>query len=178
MPAVFQIVSRSSGKALARTTPAPQQPDFAFTSNIVQSTQNDQDSTQMWVLTPQDAAADFLIQPLGSPDLAIEVFASVAHETDFPGSRAYYWTRPSRTGMADQPSHCESTLLLPTGSQQRPADGRSGPGNRPDLHPHRAQQPTMDVPAPLCAVTQGRVVTFTPRRVLAIATCAARPGAL
>lgn len=87
MPAVFQIVSRSSGKALARTTPAPQQPDFAFTSNIVQSTQNDQDSTQMWVLTPQDAAADFLIQPLGSPDLAIEVFASVAHETDFPGSQ-------------------------------------------------------------------------------------------
>jgi hypothetical protein len=85
MPAVFQIVSRSSGKALARTTPPPQLADFPFTSNIVQSTQNDQDSTQMWVLTPQDSAEDFLIQPFGSPDLAIEVFAS-AQETEFPGS--------------------------------------------------------------------------------------------
>ena len=86
MPAVFQIVSRSSGKALARTTPAPQQPAVDFTSNIVQSTQNDQDLTQMWVLTPQDSAADCLIQPFGTPDLAIVVFATDLQDTDFPGS--------------------------------------------------------------------------------------------
>jgi len=94
MSAVFQIVSRSSGKALAHSTSprisearatVAQSADFNVTPVIVQLTQNDQDSTQMWVLTPQDSPEDFLIQPFGSPDLAIGVFESV-QETDLPGS--------------------------------------------------------------------------------------------
>jgi hypothetical protein len=60
MPAVFQIVSRSSGKALTQTD-----------TFVTQFTQNDQDPGQMWVLTPQDSAADCLIQPFGSPEVAI-----------------------------------------------------------------------------------------------------------
>ena len=63
MPAVFQIVSRSSGKALRHD-------EGSF---VDQFTQDDQDPAQMWVLTPQDTADDLLIQPFGSPELAIGV---------------------------------------------------------------------------------------------------------
>jgi hypothetical protein len=94
MPAVFQIVSRSSGKALARTTPSPEFASPTFIPSIVQSTQNDQDSTQLWVLTRQDSAGDVLIQPFGSPDLAIGVFES-GEETDFPGALLVVGPAPS-----------------------------------------------------------------------------------
>ncbi len=92
MPAVFQIVSRSSGKALAQWTSAiasdasatPTQSGLIVTPLVVQATQNDQDPAQMWVLTPQNSPQDFLLQPFGSPDLAIGVFESNV-ETDLPG---------------------------------------------------------------------------------------------
>ncbi|MGO9906651.1 MAG: RICIN domain-containing protein [Solirubrobacteraceae bacterium] len=61
MPPVFQIVSRVSGKALT---------NFEGGGNIEQWTQNAQDPTQMWILAPQ-SFGNFLIQPFGSPDLAI-----------------------------------------------------------------------------------------------------------
>ena len=84
MPAVFQIVSHASAKALSTA-------DFFIVSasasptqsgnNIVQVTQNDQDPTQMWALTPQDLG-NFLIQPFGSPDLAIGLPAE--GESNYP----------------------------------------------------------------------------------------------
>jgi hypothetical protein len=94
MPAVFQIVSRATGMALAHSTSASL-PDYVLvgadpppTAWVVQITQNDQDSTQMWVLTSKSPEAespeDFLIQPFGSPDVAIGVYGSEA-ETDLAG---------------------------------------------------------------------------------------------
>ena len=70
MPAVFQIVSRASQKALAIGD--PDYPHAGTGYYLWQLTQNNQDPTQMWVLAPQEFG-NFLIQPLGSPDLAIGV---------------------------------------------------------------------------------------------------------
>ncbi|MFZ0384011.1 MAG: hypothetical protein WCD11_03040 [Solirubrobacteraceae bacterium] len=82
MPAVFQIVSRSSGNALARSVP---EGDYAQTGTpyIMQAAQDEQDPTQMWVLTPQDSSQDFLIQPFGSPGLAMGVLNPLS-ETEYP----------------------------------------------------------------------------------------------
>lgn len=66
MPAfqiVFQIVSRSSGKAL-------RQEESPFVDQV---TQNAQDPAQWWLLTPQDTADDLLIQPAASREQAIGV---------------------------------------------------------------------------------------------------------
>jgi hypothetical protein len=52
MPAVFQIVSRSSGMALGLSESLPVSGDT--TVNVVQVPQNDQDPSQMWVLRPRD----------------------------------------------------------------------------------------------------------------------------
>ena len=52
MPAVFQIVSRDSGEAVALSQDLPVSADT--TVDIVHTTQNDQDPGQMWVLTPRD----------------------------------------------------------------------------------------------------------------------------
>ena len=52
MPTVFQIVSRSSGKALGLSESLPVSGDT--TVDVVQVPQNDQDPSQMWVLRPQD----------------------------------------------------------------------------------------------------------------------------
>jgi hypothetical protein len=82
MPAVFQIVSRDSGKALGLSQPLPVSADT--TVGIEQFTQNDQDPTQMWVLTPRDPE-DFLIQPFTSSDFAIGLDTS-GEETDLPGA--------------------------------------------------------------------------------------------
>ena len=60
MPTAFQIVSRASEKALSQGD-----------GFVVQVTQNDHDANQMWVLSPQDSAADCLIVPLTSPEAAI-----------------------------------------------------------------------------------------------------------
>jgi hypothetical protein len=66
MAAVFLIVSRKSGKALMRT-------GYAGTP-VVQSTQDNQKSDQLWTLEHSGAGAgDFLIHPLNSPGLAITV---------------------------------------------------------------------------------------------------------
>jgi len=81
MPAVFQIVSRDSGKALGLSQPLPVPADT--TVGIEQVPQNDQDPTQMWVLTPRDPE-DFLIQPFASSDFAIGTDLS-GEETDLPG---------------------------------------------------------------------------------------------
>lgn len=70
MPAVFQIVSRASQKALAIGD--PDYPHAGTGNYLWQLTQNSQDPTQMWVLAPQEFG-NFLIQPLGSPELAIGV---------------------------------------------------------------------------------------------------------
>jgi hypothetical protein len=89
MPAAFQIVSRSSGKALYPTlisSDDPTQPGYQpgnDVPSIVQATQDDQDSTSWWVLTSKGSPQDFLIQPFGSPDLAIGVYAN--NLTDLPG---------------------------------------------------------------------------------------------
>jgi hypothetical protein len=82
MPAVFQIVSRSSGNALGLSQPLPVSADT--TVGIEQFPQNDQDPTQMWVLTPRDPE-DFLIQPFTSLDLAIGTDVS-GEETEVPGT--------------------------------------------------------------------------------------------
>lgn len=89
MPAVFQIVSRSSGKALAQSNsgfapqdaaapspsgPEPSPPPPGAGLFVVQLTQSAQDPTQLWVLTPQDSAQDVLIQPFGSLDGAIGLY--------------------------------------------------------------------------------------------------------
>ena len=80
MPAVFQIVSRDSGKALGLSEPLPVPADT--TVGIEQFTQNNQDPTQMWVLTPRDPE-DFLVQPFTSSDFAIGTNLS-GEETDLP----------------------------------------------------------------------------------------------
>jgi hypothetical protein len=64
MPAVFQIVSRASGKALSAVgLPEP--------TVITQLPTSDQDPFQKWTLQPQDSAEDFLISSFTSPVLAI-----------------------------------------------------------------------------------------------------------
>jgi hypothetical protein len=82
MSAVFQIVSRSTGNALARSVP---EGEYAQTGTpyIMQAAQDEQDATQMWVLTPQDSSLDFLIQPYGSPDRAMGVLNPL-NETEYP----------------------------------------------------------------------------------------------
>jgi hypothetical protein len=64
MPAVFQIVSRASGKAFS----ALGLPDQSI---ITQFTTSEEDPNQWWTLQPQDSAEDFLIRPFISPSLAV-----------------------------------------------------------------------------------------------------------
>lgn len=52
MPAVFQIVSRDSGEAVGLSQDLPVSADT--TVDVVQIKPNDQDRSQMWVLTPRD----------------------------------------------------------------------------------------------------------------------------
>jgi hypothetical protein len=61
MPAAFQIVSRASEQALTQSSDG----------FVIQTAQDDHDAHQMWVLSPQDSAADCLIVPLTSPEAAI-----------------------------------------------------------------------------------------------------------
>ena len=82
MPAVFQIVSRSSGKALGLSESLPVSGDT--TVDVVQVPQNDQDPSQMWVLRPRDSE-DFVILPFTAPDLAIGPVL-IGEETDFSGA--------------------------------------------------------------------------------------------
>jgi hypothetical protein len=65
MPAVFQIVSRASGKALSAVgLPDP--------SIVTQLPASDENPTQRWTLEPtDDSAEDFVIRSFISPALAI-----------------------------------------------------------------------------------------------------------
>jgi hypothetical protein len=82
MPAVFQIVSRSSGKALRHDED----------SFVDQFTQDAQNPAQMWVLTPQDTANDLLIHPFGSPELGIGVTQQPNDPRLFLGLQASMWS--------------------------------------------------------------------------------------
>ena len=115
MPAVFQIVSRSSGNALARSVP---EGDYAQTGTpyIMQAAQDEQDPTQMWVLTPQDSSQDFLIQPFGSPGLAMGVLNPLS-ETEYCQTIGLFF-RPLRKDRYG--GSAVASRILPTSSYSRP----------------------------------------------------------
>ncbi len=151
MPAVFQVVSRSSGKALTQTD-----------TFVTQFIHNDQDPGQMWMLTPQDFAPDCLIQPLGSPGSRSGWIGGIRRRDQAGVSQSA--ARASRAGVADQ-SHCQPAFVLLARGQQRSADRRAGRhawGRKsdPGLQTERARHPAMDIPAGICPppiTTQGHL---------------------
>ena len=104
------------------------------------------------------------------------------------GGRAYSYSSFGRTDLANQSSPCESPLLLLARGQQRSSHGPLGRSGDPDLHPHGAPEPTVDISACLCSVGERRIDVVDPRprapatgsrpQALRTATRNRRPAAL
>ena len=173
MPAVFQIVSRDSGEAVALSQDLPVSADT--TVDIVHTTQNDQDPGQMWVLTPRDP--EDLLNPAIQLARPRNRNRPERHGNRTFGGRAYSYASFRRTGLADQSSPCESPLLLLARGQQRSSNGPLGRRGDPDLHPHGAPEPTVDISACLCSVRERRIGVVDPRPRAPATGSRAKPSA-